>query len=107
MRRKVKLVKLTQRAFKDLGKIKKFYSLHYGNIKAQEIIDGLFDLMSVLEIPEADFSKIGSIDDDFTHLKYEYRKLIKHYLKITYREGKNNIYVIRIFDTRQDPKKNK
>lgn len=48
-----------------------------------------------------------ALADDFTHLKREYRKILKHYCKITYREGQSKIYIIRVFDTRQDPKKNR
>ncbi len=103
----VKPVELTSRAIKDLGKIKKFYIFHYGEKKGNEIVDELFDYMAILEPPDYDFKKIGTKDDDFTHLKRDYRKLIKHHCKITYREGKDNIYVIRLFDTRQDPKTNK
>ncbi|GGE19117.1 hypothetical protein GCM10010831_20340 [Psychroflexus salis] len=50
---------------------------------------------------------MGALDDNFSHLKHEYRKLIIQHCKITYREGNSKIYVIRIFDTRQNPNKNK
>lgn len=51
--------------------------------------------------------EIGSVDEDFSHLKREYRKLILHHCKITDREGVSKIYINRIFDTRQNPIKNK
>jgi hypothetical protein len=60
-----------------------------------------------VQLKSFEFSKIGSINEDFTHLKFEYRKLIYHHCKITYREGKDKIYINRIFDTRQNPIKNK
>ena len=46
-----------------------------------------------IDIIKDEFNKIGSIDENFTHLKFEYRKLIHHHCKITYREGKEKIYI--------------
>ncbi len=83
MERIIKPIFWTNRAIKDIEKVTRF------NIK-------LFG-----------FNKIGSVDEDFTHLKFEYRKLIHHHSKITYRQGKDKIYINRIFDTRQNPIKNK
>ena len=100
-------VQLTSRALKDLQKIRDFNDTFYGVPKSKEVIESLFKLMEVLENPIADFTEIGSIDDDFIHLKYEYRKLIDGYYKITYRKSKQNIFVVRVFDTRQNPRKNK
>lgn len=107
MSRKVKPVVLTTRAIKDLKKIKTFNTKLYGKTKAQEINDVIFERLTILENTEVDFSEIGAIDLAFLHLKYEYRKLIEHYIKITYREGNDKIYVVRAFDTRQHPNKNK
>jgi hypothetical protein len=72
-------VKLTSRALKDLQKIRGFNDNFYGIPKSKKIIDSLFKLMEILESPDADFTEIGSIDEDFVHLKYEYRKLIESY----------------------------
>lgn len=63
--------------------------------------------MGILENPDNKFDQLGKIDETFAHLKYSYRKLIKDDIKITYRLGKTKIYVVRIFDTRQHPSKNK
>jgi hypothetical protein len=63
-------------------------------------------LIKILETPTTDYKAIGSIDDDFKHLKYEYRKLIENHYKVTYHVSKKHIYVVRIFDTRQHPRKN-
>jgi len=105
--RLIKPVELTSRAIKDLKKVKNFISDLYGAPRAQEAIDEIFDLLETLENPNYDFSEIGEVDKDFEHLKYTYRKLTLHHCKITYRKGKTKIYVIRIFDTKQNPKKNK
>ena len=63
--------------------------------------------MEILEKPGNKFKQLGKADETFTHLKHNYRKLIKGDIKITYRLGRTKIYVIRIFDTRQNPNKNK
>lgn len=54
-----------------------------------------------------DSSKIGAIDESFAHLKYKYRKLILHHCMINYRIENDIIYIVRVFDMRQNPQKNK
>jgi len=105
----VKRVELTSRSLKDLQKIRVFNDNLYSISKSKEIINDIFKELEILENPTMDFTEIGVIDEEFIHLKYEYRKLVtvtSHY-KITYRKGKKAIYVVRIFDTRQNPSKNK
>lgn len=99
-----KLTELSARALKDLGKTKSFYTELYGKAKAQQITDDIFKRIEILE--DFRFREIGPLDEDFSHLKGEYRKLIENYVKITYRIGKTKIYIVRVFDTRQNPKKN-
>ncbi len=82
-----------------------FYGELYGEEKAKEIAYKIHKRASVLS--EEKYVKTGAIDESFSHLKHEYRKLIEGYCKITYREGKNKVYIVRIFDTRQNPNKNK
>ncbi len=101
-----KPVKWTTRATKDLYRITKFYATLYGLDKARKIATEIRATTEILENPKVDFKAIGAIDETFTHLKYIYRKLITHYCKITYREGKNYTYIVRVFDTRQNLKKN-
>lgn len=103
----IKPVQWTTRATKDLHKITKFYIELYGKGKARSIALELRQKTEDLEREDIDTSEIGSIDDAFTHLKYEYRKLLHHHVKITYRISKSNIYIVRVFDTRQHPRKNK
>jgi hypothetical protein len=52
---------------------------------------------------------MGSVDEEFKHLKRKYRKLIEKHIKITYRLSKSQptVYINRVFDTRQQPSKNK
>lgn len=97
----------TTRAVKDLEKATRFNALLYGFDKAKQIALELQKGTEILENSNYDFSKIGSVDNEFAHLKRNYRKLIDGHFKITYREGKIKIYINRIFDTRQNPNKNK
>lgn len=101
----IKPVYWTSRAIKDLEKVTRFNATLYGFKKAILIATELRESTEILE--SNNFKEIGAVDEDFVHLKYEYRKLIHHHCKITYREGKTKIYINRVFDTRQNPNKNK
>ena len=103
----VKPVAWTTRATKDLEKVTKFNVILYGSIKALEISTNLRKSTEILESTNVDLTEYGSIDTAFNHLRHEYRKLINNHVKITYRTGKTNIYIVRVFDTRQHPNKNK
>ena len=52
---------------------------------------------------------MGAVDEEFKHLKRQYKKLVVDNIKVTYRLNlsKPAVYVNRVFDTRQDPLKNK
>lgn len=101
-----KPVSWTTRSKKDLTKLLRFNIKLYGSEKAKKIVESIREHTEVLENQDYDFKKIGERDDAFSHLKRNYRKLILRHCKITYREGKTKIYIVRVFDTRQDPKKN-
>ncbi|WP_417443256.1 type II toxin-antitoxin system RelE/ParE family toxin [Joostella sp.] len=103
----MKSVVWSLRAIKDLEKITKFYIGIYGRGKAREIATELRKSTEILQNNNVDTLKIGAVDETFTHLKFDYRKLISHHCKITYREGNTHIYIVRVFDTRQHPRKNK
>lgn len=103
----VKPVKWTRRALKDLNKISVFNANAIGKEKALEIAHKLIDAPKILENTEYDFKNIGTIDEAFSHLKYEYRKIFFRNYKITYRNGKTKIYITRVFDMQQNPNKNK
>lgn len=105
MERIIKPIYWTARAVKDLEKVTRFNAILYGFKKAIVIATELSKSTEVLE--DDNFKEIGSVDEDFVHLKHEYRKLVHNHCKITYREGKTKIYINRVFDTRQNPNKNK
>lgn len=98
---------MDQKKFERPGKVTKFNIKLYGPDRALEISTSLRKSTEILESSEANVTEIGSLDDSFRHLKFEYRKLINNYCKITYRVGKTKIYIIRVFDTRQHPNKNR
>ena len=97
----------TPRALKDLKKVSKFNSKIKGREKAIEIAHKIINAPRILENPEYDFQNIGTVDETFSHLKLEYRKIFCEGCKITYREGRTKIYVTRVFDQSQHPRKNK
>ncbi len=101
----IKPVYWTSRALKDLEKVTRFNAMLFGFEKAILIALELRESTEILE--SSNFKEIGAVDEDFVHLKHEYRKLIHYHCKITYREGKSKIYINRVFDTRQNPTKNK
>jgi hypothetical protein len=66
----------TTRAVKDLENATRFNALLYGFDKAKHIALELQKGTEILENSNYDFTKIGSIDYEFAHLKRNYRKLI-------------------------------
>jgi len=97
----------TSRAVKDLRKIYIFYTEQIGEEKAFEIIQNVVNKVGFLS--DKRFVEMGVVDEQFKHLKRTYKKLIEQNIKITYRTSSNKtiIYINRIFDTRQNPNKNK
>lgn len=56
-----KPVELTARAIKDLEKVRDYCTVHFGEEKADQIIDEIFDHIAILESPDHDFSNIGMV----------------------------------------------
>ena len=106
MERIIKQVIWTSRASKDLRQITSFYSKLYGWDKALDIAFQIRKETEIFENSEIDINSIGAPDEFFKHLKRDYRKYIFHHCKITYRVGNDTIYIVRVFDTRQNPSKN-
>ncbi|RZJ64612.1 MAG: type II toxin-antitoxin system RelE/ParE family toxin [Flavobacterium sp.] len=107
MEKVIKPVFWTQRALKDLERIYKFNIELVGEEKSFQIIQRLIDKSTILENPDFDYTTLGAVDETFSYLKKEYRKLIQGTYKITYSQGKSKIYIHRAFDSRKNPKKNK
>jgi plasmid stabilization system protein ParE len=97
----------TKRALSDLEKVYIFNSKIFGIKTAKNIVDKIVSKVEILQKTTFDYSEVGEVDTNFAHLKRDYRKLIEGHCKITYRVGNSKIYINRIFDTRQNPNKNK
>jgi plasmid stabilization system protein ParE len=97
----------TSRASKDLKKAYHFYTEIIGEQKAFDLILLLLERIDLLS--DIRSSKLGAIDDEFAEMKRDYRKLIEGDIKLTYRlsTSKPIVYINRIFNTRQNPLKNK
>ena len=97
----------TERSLKDLNKIHSFNAKQLGFAKALEITHGIIERIGTLEDTSFDYLQTAAKDEAFLHLRNTYRKFIEGHYKITFREGKTKVYINRIFDTRQNPNKNK
>ena len=97
----------TSRAASDLKKVYLFNSQVTSEQKAFDLILLLLERVDLLS--DKRFVKMGAHDEEFKHLKKDYKKLIEGDIKITYRlsTSKPIVYINRIFDTRQHPSKNK
>lgn len=107
MEKQQKEIVWTKRAVKDLRKAYDFNTELQGEEKAFKLAQAIIARVDFLI--DDRFINMGSIDETFHHLKRGYQKLIEGHHKITYRESsdKQKIYINRIFDTRQNPKKNR
>lgn len=90
---------LMQRAQKDLNQIYNFcanISFKYAN----KVVNEIFNYILTLQVFPRGFPQIF-IDN----LKYKFRKIPVNRYQIIYLIYKEDIFIIRIFDTRQNPKK--
>ena|ERR1700757_3092975 len=95
----LKEVVWTAKAFKDLIAIYNLIAKD-STTAAKKVVDSILDREQQLKSQPT----TGTIQRGLK-LKKEYRFIIQSHYKIIYREGKTNIYVIKVFDTRQNPKK--
>lgn len=51
------------------------------------------------------FPKSGPVEQSLAHRKKEHRYLVSGHHKIIYRIEKQKVFIIRVFDTRQNPEK--
>lgn len=89
----------TERALDDLFNIKKFISLD-SESEAIKQLNRIFDRETQLtSSPRSGGIQIG------TDSSFEVRYLIQDNYKILYRFNETNVFVLTVFDTRQDPDK--
>jgi plasmid stabilization system protein ParE len=90
----------TNRAIKGIFSIRDFIA-EESKSAAEKVVDRIFDRETQLQThPDS-----GTIEKRL-QLKKQYRYLVESHYKIIYREGKSNIYVVRVIDTRKSPSKN-
>lgn len=91
----------TFKAKDDLKNIYVFLMIEISEQRAFEIITKIVDRVDILyRMP-----LVGQKEPKFEELKREYRRLIESDYKIVYHIRKDKIYINRVFDTRQNPKK--
>ncbi len=88
------------RSLKDLDKAHDFLGEFSTQTANQTITDILSRAEQLHQFPES-----GPIELSLAHRKKEHRYLISGHHKIIYRVEKQSIFIIRVFDTRQHPKK--
>ena len=104
MAQKVKEVVWTKRSTKDLKKIYEFEQKILGEEKSFELIE---NLVSIGESLKMDLYRSYLKDEFFSHLERKYYKHFFYRYKLTDREDLDKIYIIRVFDMRRSPNKNK
>ena len=90
------------------------------SVRSLRDLDKAHDLLSEDSLPSANrtvetvlervdqleqFSKSGPVEPSLAHRKKEHRYLVCGHYKIIYRIEKQKVFIIRVFDTRQNPKK--
>ena len=90
----------TKSALNDLDKIINFIS-KVSFILAQEVAFRILARARQLK----DFPLSGQIESALQKSKYEYRFILQGHSKLIYRIENKIIYIERIFDTRQNPRK--
>jgi plasmid stabilization system protein ParE len=100
----VKTVIWTKRSNNDLEKIYQFEQKILGEEKSFELIESLIRTGRALK---NDLYRSYLKDEFFAHRKKKYYKHFHYRYKFTYREEANKIYIIRVFDMRRNPNRNK
>lgn len=91
-------------AEEDLDSLFHYYAEDKSRKYAVKIYNEILDSAEKL----IDFPEMGAVEHDLSETEDEYRSLlVKKNIKIIYLIEDSSIYVIALFDCRQDPKTNK
>jgi plasmid stabilization system protein ParE len=93
-------VVFTIKAKSDLKEIFDYYAIVAGEDKAQSIVNQIILKVSILKLNPF----IGMKEFLLSHLKKDYRRLVKGNYKIIYLPHKNRVTVYRVYDSRRSPK---
>ncbi len=91
----------TDTAKNDLQNIFRFLKSDISEQKTKDIILQITNKVEIL----ANMPLIGQKEPKFKGLRKEYRRLIESHYKIIYHIFSDNIYINRVFDSRQNPNK--
>ena len=92
----------TKTAIKDLNKIYEFNTPVFGEEKSFNFIVHLIEEVNLLE---DGYIAIGARYRSKRYPELDYRKLVSSHYLIIYRAKGKKVYINKIFDTRQNPKK--
>ncbi|MES2139639.1 MAG: type II toxin-antitoxin system RelE/ParE family toxin [Bacteroidota bacterium] len=96
-------IRITQKAEEGLKEIYQYYKREASITIARRIKDSILERIKILK----DYKELGPIDEHLKFLNLSHRKLTEGNYKIVYRIEKNIIYITDIFDSQQDPDKQK
>jgi toxin ParE1/3/4 len=93
----------TEKALLDLDEISHFYQQFANSDVAQKILNQLIDKADIL----TSYPGIGTIETFENTHEFAYRFIVEGHHKLIYRLSENEqlIYIVRVFDTRRNPKK--
>lgn len=91
----------TKFAFNSLKEIHRYYKENVSKIIADNIRDNVLDSTSQLEI----LPRSGAKEELLNELKEECRFVVRGNYKIIYKIKSKRIFIMDVFDTRQDPQK--
>jgi plasmid stabilization system protein ParE len=96
-------IEITKNAEERLKEIYKYYKREASITIARRIKNEILERIKTLK----DYKDLGPIDEHLKYLHLGHRKLTEGNYKIVYRLENNLIYITDIFDTQQDPDKQK
>jgi len=68
---------------------------------ANQTVESVLERVTQLE----QFPESGAVEPSLSHRKKEHRYLVSGHHKIIYRIEKQTVFIVRVFDTRQNPQK--
>jgi plasmid stabilization system protein ParE len=96
-------IKITEKVEERLKEIYLYYKREASIAIAKRIKDDILKRIKTLK----DYKELGPIDEHLVKLGLDHRKLTEGNYKIVYRIEKNIIFITDIFDSRQDPNRQK
>jgi plasmid stabilization system protein ParE len=96
-------IKVTENAEDRLKEIYQYYKREASITIARRIKNDILERIKILK----DYKELGPVDEHLKYLNLKHRKLTEGNYKVVYRVEEDTIYITDVFDTRQDPDKQK